>query len=140
VVDPKGGQDYVNALNQAVQKRTNVGKALVNTGKVSGDQSDLEAGRADPRLLAILHALVGAERIDVVGLTDSGPSASAGVPYRVMYLATKDPLGKIVAAAYLKVIQNLLQAHATFPAAGVTPAMVNGQKVIQISYPAPSPN
>ena len=80
--------------------------------------------------------MAGLERVDVVGLTDSGPGASPGVPFREMTLATKDPLGQIAAAAYLKVIVNLLQAHATFP----PPHIVKGTTSIQIWYLAPSPN
>ena len=135
-VDPSGGAAYQTALNQAVTKRTNVGRALANSGKVSGDTSDLAAGRADPRLMLIIKALAAKEQVDVVTFTDSGPGASPGVPFRQMSLATTDPLGKIAAAVYLKVIVTLLQAHATFP----PPHISKGSTSIQIWYPAPSPN
>lgn len=140
VVDPNGAQDYVTAFNQAVQRRTNVGQHLASSGRVSGDKSDLAAGAADPRLLVIIKDLAVLERVDVVGFADSGPGASAGVPFRTMYLAEKDPLGQIAAAAYLKVIKNLLQAHANFPAAQVSQVSLGGQNVVRVHYAAPSPN
>ena len=59
VVDPSGGGAYMTAFNQARTKRTNVGGQLVNSGKVSGDTSELAAGAADPRLMLIIKALAG---------------------------------------------------------------------------------
>ena len=46
----------MTAFNQATTKRTNVGRQLVNTGKVYGDKSDLAAGAVDPRLMLIIKA------------------------------------------------------------------------------------
>jgi len=140
VVDPSGGGAYMTAFNQAITKRTNVGRQLVNTGKVYGDKSDLAAGAVDPRLMLIIKALAPLEAVDAVGFADSGPGASAGVPFRVMYLGTTDPSGKRAAGAYLQAIKSLLQAHVGFPAPQFGAQTVNGQKVVQIYYPAPSPN
>jgi len=126
----------MTAFNQAMVKRTNVGKQLANSGKVYGDKSDLAAGAVDPRLMLIIKALATLEPVDAVGFADSGPGASQGVPFRMMNLATTDPTGQKAAAAYLQVIKNLLQTHANFP----PPHIISGSASIQIWYSAPSPN
>ena len=144
VVYPGGAAAYEAALSQSVQTRMKVGEQLLNTGKVSASaaaENDLAAGAVDPRLLLVLKAMANLEPVDVVGFADSGPGASAGVPFRLMALAETDPAASVSASAYLQAMLHLLQAHATFPAfTHVGQATLpDGQKVVQVEYAAPSP-
>ena len=143
VVYPAGAAAYEAALSANVQTRMKVGKQLLNTGKVSGSaaaESDLVAGAVDPRLLLVIEAIAHLEPVDVVGFTDAGPGASAGVPFRLMALAETDPAASVSASAYLQAMLNLLKAHATFPAFNhVGQVVSHGQKVVQVEYAAPSP-
>jgi hypothetical protein len=144
VVYPDGAAAYEAALSQNVQQRVKVGTQLLTTGTVSASAaaaSDLAAGAVDPRLLLVIKAMASLEPVDVVGFADSGPGASAGVPFRQVALAETDPAASVAASAYLRAMLQLLQAHATFPAfthvGHVT--LPDGTKVVQAEYAAPSP-
>ncbi len=143
VVYPAGAAAYETALRQNVQTRMKVGEQLLNTGKVSASaaaESDLKAGAVDPRLLLVIEAMAHLEPVDVVGFSDSGPGASAGVPFRLMALGESDPAALVSASGYLQAMLHLLQAHATFPAFNhVGQATLSGQKVVEVEYAAPSP-
>jgi len=144
VVYPAGAAAYQTALGQAVQKQMTVGQQLLNTGKLSASaavQSDLTAGAVDQRLLLVIKALAGKQPIDIVGFADSGPNASAGVPFRLLDLAETDPAAGASGQAYLSSMLSLLKAHATFPAFNHVGSVTlpNGQTVIQVEYAAPSP-
>jgi hypothetical protein len=143
-VDPSGAAAYEAALSQSVQTRKTVGEQLLNTKKVSASASaeaDLQAGAVDPRLLLVIKAMANLEPVAVVNFADSGPGASAGVPFRLMALGEKDPAASVSASAYLQAMLQLLKAHATFPAfSHVTQVTLsNGQKVVEVEYDAPSP-
>ena len=143
VVYPAGAAAYENALSQSVQTRIKAGKQLLSTGKVSASaaaESDLETGAVDPRLLLVIKAMANLEPVDIVGFADSGPGASAGVPFRLMTLGESDPAASVSASAYLQAMLRLLQAHASFPAFNhVGQTSLSGQKVVQVEYAAPSP-
>jgi len=143
VVYPGGAAAYETALRQSVQTRMKAGQQLLNTGKVSASaaaESDLKAGAVDPRLLLVIEAITNLEPVDVVAFSDSGPGASAGVPFRLMALGESDPAALVSASEYLQAMLHLLQAHATFPAFNhVGQATLSGQKVVEVEYAAPSP-
>jgi len=143
VVYPAGAAAYTNALSQSVQTRMKAGKQLLSTGKVSASaaaERDLEDGAVDPRLMLVIKAMATLEPVDIVGFADSGPGASAGVPFRLMALGESDPAAPVSGSAYLQAMLQLLQAHASFPAfSHVAQTTLSGQKVVQVEYAAPSP-
>jgi hypothetical protein len=143
-VDPSGGAAYETALKQNVQARIKLGKQLLNVGNVSASAPAagyLTAGAVDPRLLLVIKAIATVEPVGVVDFADSGPGASAGVPFRLMALGATDPAASVSVSAYLQALLQVLQAHATFPAfdhARQT-TLPDGQKVVEVEYDAPSP-
>jgi hypothetical protein len=144
MVDLDGAAAYQTALSQDVQARIAMGEQLLNSGYISASAtatSELEAGDVDSRVLLVLQALCYQEPIDVLGFGDAGPGASPGIPLRGVQLAEFDPNALVSRTAYLQVLQQVLNAQATFPApqhAGVVP-LGNGQNGVQIEYAAPSP-
>ncbi len=144
VVDTAGAAAYQTALSEDVQARIAMGEQLINTGFISVSataESELEAGDVDSRLLLVLQALCYQEPIDILAFGDAGPGASQGIPFRGVQLAEFDPNAGVSRSEYLQVIQQVLNAQATFPpyqkAGPVT--LSNGQTVVQIEYAAPSP-
>jgi hypothetical protein len=143
-VDSAGAAAYQAALSQDVQARIQVGEQLLNSGYISASgtaESELAAGEVDPRVLLALRALANQEPIDVLAFGDSGPGASQGVPFRGVQLAEFDPNALVSRQAYLQVIQQVLDAQATFPAyqkAGPE-TLSDGETVVQIEWAAPSP-
>jgi hypothetical protein len=145
-VYPYGGAAYVAALRQSVQNRIRVGQQLLSSGNVQVApmaRAALTAGQVDPRLLQVLQALISQQPIDILGFANSGPSASAGIPFRIAYLATTDPASSLPGSAYTNWLGPMLkQPNVAFPAiTHPTPTlyMLDGQQVAEIGYPAPSP-
>jgi hypothetical protein len=143
VIDPAGGAAYQGALSQDVQARMQLGEQLLNSGRVSASPAagnDLAAGAVDSRLLLAIKALSVKQPVDVLGFADSGPGASAGVPFRAAYLAETDPSAPASGRAYLQTMVGMLKAHANFLALkSATQTTLDGQTVVQIEYAAPSP-
>jgi hypothetical protein len=74
-----------------------------------------------------------------VAFGDSGPGASAGIPFRAAQLGETDPTGAIAPTAYVQSMITLLSAHATFPAFAQARQvnLGNGQTVAQVEYALP---
>ena len=141
-VDPAGGSAYQAALSQDVQARTQVGEQLLNSGDVTAApvaETQLEAGDVDSRLLLAIQALAQQQAVYIVAFGDSGPGASAGIPFRAAELGETDPRGALAPTAYVQSMITLLNAHATFPAFAHARQvnLADGQTVAQIEYGLP---
>jgi hypothetical protein len=141
-VDPAGGSAYQTALSQDVQARIQVGQQLLNSGDVTAApvaETQLVAGDVDSRLLLAIQALSQQQPVHIVAFADSGPGASAGIPFRAAELGETDPTGAMLPTAYVQSMITVLNAHATFPA--VTHArqvnLGDGQTVGEIDYALP---
>jgi hypothetical protein len=141
-VDPAGRPAYRAALSQDVQARIQVGKQLLNSGHVTAApvaETQLAAGDVDSRLLLAIQALAQQQAVYIVAFGDSGPGASAGIPFRAAELGETDPTGAMPPTTYVQSMISLLNAHATFPAFAHARQvnLGNGQTVAEIEYAMP---
>ena len=141
-VDPAGGSAYQAALSQDLQARIQVGEQLLNSGDVTAApvaETQLAAGDVDSRLLLAIQALAQQQAVYIVAFGDSGPGASAGIPFRAAELRETDPTGAMAPTAYVQSMITLLNAHATFPAFAQAKQvnLADGQTVAQIEYALP---
>ena len=93
-------------------------------------------GRTPMRLLLTLAELASQWPISIVAFGDRGPGASPGVPLRSADLAvTGDAAGRArQMAAFARQLQDFY-ASARIRAV----RLANGQDVVQVAFPAPSP-
>jgi len=105
-------------------------------------QRILLSGLVDARLLTVLAFLASQEPIDIVRFRDADPGASAGVPLRIADLAAADPaVGGGGNGSYLQSLKALLNSPipAYAPMRVPTVTLATGQRVLQITFAAPSP-
>ncbi len=142
-VDPNGGAAYESALSQDRQDRARLGTELLNSGSVTVSgvaRTELATGQVDSRVLLALQALIKHEPIDIVSFRHSGPHASPGIPFRLVFLAESDPAAGLSGPTYLAPLVSVLRADIDFPAwTKVGPMLYDGQNLVRIYYAGPSP-
>jgi hypothetical protein len=144
---PNGAAAYRTAFNQAVQKRIQECRDLLNSGKVfpaPKARAALAAGNVDPRLLLVMEALIRQPEVGQVRISafnNSGIGAGPGVPYRTANLVLINLHVDEPTSLYRQQMIALLQAHATFPNfLHAHPVfLANGQIAVSITYGVPSP-
>jgi hypothetical protein len=107
-----------------------------------GARLTLQSGRVDGRLLTVLAFLASQQSIDIVGFRGADPGADPGVPLRIADLSVADPAASGGATgSYLQQLVNLLHsptpAYAPLRVADVR--LETGQRVLQVTFAAPSP-
>ena len=99
-------------------------------------RQQLRDGQVDPRLLLTLAQLASQWRLSIVAFGDRAPGASPGVPLRSADLAvTGDAAGRArQMAAFARQLQDF------YGSARIRAVrLANGQAVVQVAFPAPSP-
>jgi hypothetical protein len=141
---PDGGRAYLVSQRADVLARQQAGQQLLGNKGLhvsAAAGTAIAAGRLDSRLLITLATLTGqVHRVDVIGVGDSGPGASAGVPLRMVQLSTlMDPGHPKQDAAYLKAVLSFLKAQQPPFRASVSVLPQGGGSVVQVQFAAPSP-
>ena len=139
VIYPQGAAAYAAALRQDIAERKANEVTLLENPRVTAPPSvrqQLQGGQVDSRLLLTLAQLASQWPLSIVALGDRAPGASPGVPLRSADLAvTADAVGRArQMAAFARQLQDFY-ASARIRAV----RLANGQDVVQVAFPAPSP-
>ena len=139
LIYPQGAAAYAAALRQDIAERKSGEVTLLENPRVTAPPAvrhQLQGGQVDPRLLLTLAQLASQWRLSIVAFGDRAPGASPGVPLRSADLAvTGDAAGQAqqmsAFAHQLKIFFASAQIRAV--------RLANGQDVVQVEFPAPSP-
>lgn len=138
-----GPAAFRTALSADLRARISAAGQLLARSTVTTSaraRSALAAGDVDSRLLTVLAFLGSQQPIHIVSFGGAGPGASPGVPLRVADLATAAADGPN-SGSYPRTLMTLLRSEVPpyIPTSVATVRLASGQKVVQISYAAPSP-
>ncbi len=135
-VAPDGAAAFTAALAADLTARRAAGQQLARNPRLTlpgPARAQLQAGRVDSRLLAVLAALSASQRLAVISFGGTGPGAGAGTPLRSVQL-TGDHASL---AAMLTFVQAqrvpYRPAHAALGRTG------RARSVLTIEFAAPSP-
>ena len=139
VIYPQGAAAYAAALRQDIAERKANEVTLLENPRVTAPSSvrqQLQGGQVNSRLLLTLAQLASQWPLSIVAFGDHAPGASPGVPLRSADLAvTGDAVGRArQMAAFARQLQDFY-ASARIRAV----RLANGQDVVQVAFPAPSP-
>jgi len=144
VIAQGGAAAFEAALSKDIADRRSSGAQLLRNSRITTSASaraQLASGQVDTRLLTAIAFLSHQHPLDIVGFGGSAPGASPGVPLRYAYLAVPDPAAHVPAYLYVKslaaVIAGLQPPYVPWNVGPVV--LPDGQRVLQIGYPAPSP-
>jgi hypothetical protein len=140
VTAPDGGAAYLSALHSDLLARRQAGQQLVKNRNVrvpSAGQVALAGGQVDSRLLITIATLAHSVPVAILGFSDAGPDASAGMPLRTVSI--DGAIGLPHHANYAQTVLAFLRAQrapyrATVAVTGAGPATR-----IVIEFAAPSP-
>lgn len=145
VIAPDGAAAFRRSQSADLRARQSAAAELLTKATVRASPSAqriLLSGLVDARLLTVLAFLASQEPIDIVRFRDADPGASAGVPLRIADLAAADPAaGGGGNGSYLQSLKALLNSPipAYAPMRVPTVTLATGQRVLQITFAAPSP-
>jgi hypothetical protein len=144
VIAPDGPETFRTALAADVLARKAAGAQLLTRSDVTasaGARSALVAGDVDARLLTLLAFVASQQSIAIVSFGGAAPGASPGVPLRVADLASADPAAGQASAAYEHSLLTLLHSEVDLyaPTNIAMVRLTSGQRVVQITFAAPSP-
>ncbi len=141
VVAPRGAAAYRAVLSADWVARRKAAAQLVKSPRIhtaGAARQELLAGKVDSRLLITLAALAVSYPVNVVGFSDAGPGAAAGMPLREMEIAGTG--GPAYRAAELRHIRSaVLTQHSVFLPAHVSMVRLAGGTGLRIEFGAPSP-
>jgi hypothetical protein len=139
VIYPQGAAAYAAALRQDIAERKANEASLPDNPRVTAPpavRQQLQGGQVDSRLLLALAQLASQSPLSIVAFGDRAPGASPGVPLRSADLAvTGDAAGR---ARQMAAFVYGLQDFYTSARIRVV-RLANGQDVVQVAFPAPSP-
>jgi hypothetical protein len=139
VIYPQGAAAYAAALRQDIAERKTNEASLLENPRVTAPlavRQQLQGGQVDSRLLLTLAQLASQSPLSIVAFGDRAPGASPGVPLRSADLAvTGDAAGR---ARQMAAFVYGLQDFYTSARIRVV-RLANGQDVVQVAFPAPSP-
>jgi hypothetical protein len=139
VIYPQGAAAYAAALRQDIAERKTNEASLLENPRVTAPlavRQQLQGGQVDSRLLLTLAQLASQSPLSIVAFGDRAPGASPGVPLRSADLAvTGDAAGRSrQMAAFAHGLQDF------YGSARIRAVrLANGQAVVQVAFPAPSP-
>jgi hypothetical protein len=144
VIAPAGVAAYQGAVSADLALRKQSAAEFLSGSRIGATAAavrQLQAGRADSRLLIVMVSLEAETPISVVALSDSGPGAGAGVPLRVVTLRSIGPGRCSSRGSGPSLITYLNQERLPFrpTQAGVVRRLPGGCAEIRIEFPAPSP-
>jgi hypothetical protein len=142
-IAPHGVAAYRSALTKDIAARKAAAMQLLHSPqiKVSAKaRRQLAAGQVDPRLIVDISGLASHQTIMIASFGDLPTGASPGVPLRSADLAeTRQLAGKVRAAYQRSMLQFLQTQHGLYQPTLLESLQVDGQYVIRIEFPAPSP-
>jgi hypothetical protein len=139
LIYPRGAAAYAAALRQDIAERKTSEATLLQNPRVTAPPAarrQLQGGQVDPRLLLTLAQLASQWPLSIVAFGDRSPGASPGVPLRSADLAvTGDAASR---ARQMAAFAHQLQDFYTSARIRAV-RLANGQDVVQVAFPAPSP-
>jgi hypothetical protein len=144
VIAADGAAAYDRQLARDLQTRKTSGAQVARNKNIAltrAARAQLLSGAVDIRLVTTLAFLAGQEPVSVVAFSSFAPGAAPGVPMRWAYLAESDPAAHQSGAAYVRSLiafaRDLRPPYV--PLALTTARLPDGQTVLRIAFPAPSP-
>ena len=139
VIYAQGAAAYAAALRQDIAERKANEVTLLENPRVTAPPSvrqQLQGGQVDSRLLLTLAQLASQWPLSIVAFGDRAPGVGPGVPLRSADLAvTGDAAGR---ARQMAAFAHQLQGF--YAGARIRAVrLANGQDVVQVAFPAPSP-
>jgi hypothetical protein len=147
-VAPHGTSAYWPALAADLRSRKSAGAELVTNHRIAVSATarrQLEAGRADTRLLITLAGLAAVHPVYIVDFGSFAPGASLGIPLRFAEVVPagfgRQATGGPVAPGFVRSVLAFLRTqHAPFRPDRAGPVRdAGGQMVLRIEFAAPSP-
>jgi hypothetical protein len=132
-----GTAAYMSALRADLQQRKVAGAELLRFGRITASVSvrnQIAAGQVDSRLVLVLSDLAASYPVDILALGDSGPGASAAVPFRSVTLTISG------VTKPRPLLDSLLAAVSPqFRPEQIVTTEQNGHQALVIQFSAPSP-
>ncbi len=128
---------YRLGLRADLQNRENSGAGLSGSNRIMASAAvrrQLRTGQVDPRVMITLALLASLHPVPVVAFGDSGPGAGPGIPLRAMELAVPSR-----AALREMLVFFGKQQRPYRPARTGVIRLRDGQRVLRVEFPAPSP-
>ena len=144
VVAQMGPTAFRTALAADLAARRSSGIELLHNKQVTASPSAralLAAGQVDMRLLTTIAFLADQHPLDIAGFATSAPGGSPGLPLRFAYLAAIDPAAHMISAAYVHTLIALVSSQPPpyVPLSLGVVRLPDGQEVLRLEFPAPSP-
>lgn len=138
-----GPQAYSKAASHALAARRRAGRKLLQQPDLRTRgvaRKDLTSGRVDPRLIVVLRRLAAHYPVFVVRFGDAGPLTRGTVPFRMVEVAVPATEAGQQMTSELAGMEKLLRRLSAGDRAELMPMrMVHGQRVLELTFPAPSP-
>jgi hypothetical protein len=139
-----GAAAYESALSKDLRARVAYGTLLLGTDRVKVPDSvrnQLSAGQVDLRLLITIADMAAVHPLRIVAFGDSGPGASADIPFRSAELAELDGKPGTSSSAFIQsMLASLHTESARYRPAHAEPVrLAGGQTALRIEFTAPSP-
>lgn len=144
IIAADGAASYDRQLARDLATRKASGAQLAGNRNVTlthAARAQLLSGDVDVRLVTTLAFLAGQQPVSIVAFASFAPGAAPGVPMRWAYLAESDPAARVSGATYVTSLiafaHNLRPPYV--PLSLATARLPDGQTVLKIAFPAPSP-
>lgn len=144
VVAQMGPAAFRAAFAADLAARRSSGAELLRNRHVTASPSAralLSAGQVDLRLLTTIAFLADQHPVDISGFATSAPGGSPGLPLRFAYLAVSDPAAHMASSTYVHALIALVSSQPP-PYVPLNLGVVrlsDGQQVVRLEFPAPSP-
>jgi hypothetical protein len=141
-VAPDGGPVYLQQLSADLTARKSYGGQLANNRNITAApaaRQQLEFGKVDSRLIAVIAALAQSHKLGIVSFSGAAPGASAELPLRSV-IVTSRASGSTVAKT-LESLRSFLKGQQPpyLPALTQFVKLPSGQQALSIQFPLPYP-
>jgi hypothetical protein len=138
-----GPQAYSRAVSRALSARRRAGHKLLqqpNLHTRAVAKHDLSSGLVDPRLIGVLRRLAARYPVLVVRFGDAGPLAGRTAPFRMVEITVPATQAGYLTASELAGMKKLLRKLPARDRPELMPiGKVHGKRVLEFTFPAPSP-
>jgi hypothetical protein len=138
-----GPQAYNRAASRALSARRRAGRKLLqqpNLHTRAVAKKDLGSGLVDPRVIGVLRRLAERYPLFVVRFGDAGPQAGRTVPFRMVEITVPTTQAGQQMASELAGMKKLLRRLPARDRPELMPMRkVHGKRVLEFTFPAPSP-
>jgi putative peptide zinc metalloprotease protein len=132
-----GAADLAARLSAQHASLTSAGRDLLRNPTIvatPGARVVLQAGHADPRLLAVLSVLSSQQSVRIVAFGDAPPGASSAVPLRNVQLRVASPADRSAIVSFLDAQKGTYRPDVIASARDA-----QGQSVVTVGFDAPDP-